>query len=108
MASGSEPSCIFLGPGTSISPFHPPCSSVGLKISEGNDIWPVSECLLEVDVELEDILVIWDGRLGLEVESSKQASLKVGPASSLVLTWNENDVLRGNANDLEEARAVGP
>ena len=97
MASGSEPSCIFLGPGTSISPFHPPCSSVGLKISEGKDIWPVSECLLEVDVELEDILVIWDGRLGLEVESSKQASLKVGPASSLVLDWNENDLEVGSS-----------
>ena len=83
---------------------------------------PLSECLLEVDMELEDFMTICNGRLGLEVESSKvaggvspvflpgmennlevesskEASLEVGVAS-LVLAENEND--------LEDARAVGP
>ena len=84
-------------------------------------MWPMSECLLDVGKALEDISIICNGRSDLEVWFSKEAFLEVGSVASLVLVDICNGkpglevglaasllVLLGNANDLEEARAVEP
>ena len=85
-------------------------------------MWPMSECLLDVGNALEVISIICNGRSDLEVWFSKEAfKLEVGSVASLVLVDICNGkpglevglaasllVLLGNANDLEEARAVEP
>ena len=85
-------------------------------------MWPMSECLLDVGKALEDISIICNGRSDLEVWFSKEAfKLEVGSVASLVLVdicigkpglevglAASLLVLLGNANDLEEARAVEP
>ena len=89
---------------------------------------PLSECLLEVDANSEEFVIICNGTPSLEVESAKEvslendlevesakeeslendleveslkeASLEAGRGSSLVLA--------GKEKDLEDARAEGP
>ena len=67
---------------------------------------PLSECLLEVDADSEDFVIICNGTPSLEVESAKEvslendlevespkeASLEAGRGSSLVLAGKEKDL----------------